>query len=197
MADETAGERDVREWADTEDVRATSAKLRELAGALDAIGALVAELACPTHCACQRVPGDCCTIGSVIGGWERDYTREAVRAEALQDELAALRARADQTELDGLRAQAHVARKCVEADRHRDTIASLRAALLATRNADAADGPCWCVRPRIRDPIPSYHGSTCLQRRAALGLGAPTPEAPIPSATLPTGTGTTAAMETP
>lgn len=48
-------------------------------------------LVCATHRACRREPGDCCVIGSVIGGWDTQYELEAHRAELLHAALIATR----------------------------------------------------------------------------------------------------------
>mgnify|MGYP001562521351 CR=1 FL=1 len=140
----------------------------------DRLGEIESErdaLACATHRACPREPGDCCTIGSVIGHWDAEYQREAHRAEEAEAAYDMARERAD---------------------RHLNTIAQLRAALLATRDhVDERDGvSCWCSwHPGIfvADLDRSAHGAPCLQARAALATthreqieARPCPTEPIP-----------------
>lgn len=138
VPDETDGQRIAREWADSGDEGHLVNRLNDLARRINEGRA---ALACAIHRACTREPGDCCTIGSVIGHWDRQYAAEAQRAEE---------AKADYR--------------------------MVRAALLATRDHDEPDGPCWC-RDRLTRPWPLLldHLDVCLQARAASGMTEPEP----------------------
>ena len=130
---------------------------REEASEIVALRIEAVSLACPTHRACPREPGDCCVIGSVIAYWDRllkEHSGDAERIEA---------------ECDHLRKIYHPL--LARADRRLDTIAKLRAVLFALREYKDSDGPCWCGWR----PPGGHHSVVCLQARAALAGCDPTP----------------------
>lgn len=142
-------------------------------------------LACRTHRSCRREPDDCCTIGSVIGAWDKRWEAEAHRAEeaesmarALHDGVKRALRCEPPVDNDTLVRRVALLRDANDLASHANQfqsgeIAALRAALLATRDHEEDDAPCWCWRP---EHTRGEHGPTCLQARAALAGCDLTPE---------------------